>query len=217
LALGFPFAYFGRIYTQVQISSNGFITFGDENTSSGCCSGQNLPNPRTPNNVVAGFWEDLAPNRGGTITWGTIGREPTREWVVQFSDVARFGDGEPISFQIVISEIGLIETHCMNCVAARNDQATQGIENSTGTFGLATPGRNASTWAAEDDGWQFTSGVGGGDDVGDVCDVCPLVSDPDQLDGDDDEVGDLCDNCPREANPEQEDGDNNGVGDVCEE
>jgi hypothetical protein len=44
-----------------------------------------------------------------------------------------------------------------------------------------------------------------------------LVSDPDQLDGDDDEVGDLCDNCPREANPEQEDGDNNGVGDVCEE
>jgi hypothetical protein len=68
-----------------------------------------------------------------------------------------------------------------------------------------------------EDGWQFTSGVGGGDDLGDVCDVCPLVSDPDQLDDDDDEVGDLCDNCPRAANPEQEDRDNNGVGDVCEE
>jgi hypothetical protein len=45
------------------------------------------------------------------------------------------------------------------------------------------------------------------DGVGDACDVCPSIPDPDQGDADGDGVGDACDLCPADADPGQEDSD----------
>ena len=56
-----------------------------------------------------------------------------------------------------------------------------------------------------------------GDGVGDLCDTCPGIPDPEQLDVDMDTFGDLCDNCPDHANPGQEDSDGDGIGDACAE
>ncbi|MEZ4272426.1 MAG: thrombospondin type 3 repeat-containing protein [Myxococcota bacterium] len=53
------------------------------------------------------------------------------------------------------------------------------------------------------------------DGVGDVCDLCPGVNDPSNLDTDSDGVGDACDNCPLDANPDQLDSDKDGAGNVC--
>jgi len=55
-----------------------------------------------------------------------------------------------------------------------------------------------------------------GDAVRDLCDNCPLASNPDQADQDGDHVGDLCDNCLSNVNPKQQDGDGDGVGDACD-
>lgn len=55
-----------------------------------------------------------------------------------------------------------------------------------------------------------------GDTVGNDCDNCPEVFNPDQEDGDGDTVGDACDNCPADANAGQEDGDSDNVGNVCD-
>ena len=54
-----------------------------------------------------------------------------------------------------------------------------------------------------------------GDNLGDVCDLCPEAVDAAQVDSDGDGLGDACDNCPLVANAEQEDTDNDGAGDAC--
>ena len=54
------------------------------------------------------------------------------------------------------------------------------------------------------------------DGVGDLCDNCVMVANPDQKDTDRDGMADACDNCPMVANPNQADSDHDGVGDLCD-
>lgn len=54
-----------------------------------------------------------------------------------------------------------------------------------------------------------------GDGVPDVCDNCPSVANPSQVDSDHDGIGDACDNCPTTPNPDQVDSNHDGVGDAC--
>ena len=54
------------------------------------------------------------------------------------------------------------------------------------------------------------------DGLGDVCDNCPTLQNPDQADAELDGVGDVCDNCPAEANESQADSDDDGFGDPCD-
>jgi len=76
-------------------------------------------------------------------------------------------------------------------------------------------------------GWGYDS-----DGIGDACDNCPAVNNPDQADEDGNGVGDACqtcddpdsdgicyedDNCPEVANADQFDEDGDGLGDACDE
>ncbi|MFC1788117.1 LamG-like jellyroll fold domain-containing protein [Patescibacteria group bacterium] len=55
-----------------------------------------------------------------------------------------------------------------------------------------------------------------GDSVPDENDLCPLIADPDQEEGDRDGIGGACDNCPEHPNADQADADTDGIGDVCD-
>ena len=214
LDLGFTFTFFGQPFTQINVSTNGFITFGD--TASGCCSGQALPDAAAPNGVIAAFWEDLNTGSGGTITWGVTGTAPDREAVISWNAVAHYGGGNPVTAQIILHETtNVIEVQCTSCPSDGGNH-TQGIESPDGMVGVALPGRTAANFSATSDAVQFLPAQVTPDGVGDACDVCPAVFDPAQADADGDGHGDACDVCPMAADPTQADGDADGAGDACD-
>jgi hypothetical protein len=135
LPIGFSFEFYGISYSDFRISSNGFITLGPNLESQGCCTGQAIPQPFSPNNFVAGFWEDLnAPQ--GNIRFQTLGSPGGRQLVVGFYGVPHFFFGPPVTWEVVLHEASNnIEIHCVDC-PSDGGLHTIGIEDPTGTIGL---------------------------------------------------------------------------------
>lgn len=108
ISLDFDTRFYGTLNNQVKVSSNGFLTFNTSTQAHGCCQGQNLPYSDEPNDLVAGWWEDLRPASGGgagTIKYQTFGAAPNRYFVLEFNDVAHYGDNnKKVSFQIKLFE-----------------------------------------------------------------------------------------------------------------
>lgn len=145
LPIGFDFNFFGNLYSQFRISSNGFITFDFETFNNGCCQGQSIPDSWDPNNIIALAWNDLNPGAGGTIGYTTIGAAPNRILVVEFNNVPHFGSGaNTVTVQAHLFESsGNIEIHCTQNVSDGSAH-TIGVENASGTCGITAPGMNAS-------------------------------------------------------------------------
>ncbi len=89
LPIGFPFEFFCNSYTDFYISSNGFITFNG-GSGSGCCTGDVIPDPFDPNNIIALAWEDLDADNYGTIEYFTTGTAPNRILVVNFIGISHY-------------------------------------------------------------------------------------------------------------------------------
>ena len=161
LNIGFDFVFFGDTHSTFRISSNGFITF-DNNTNSGCCSGQALPNGSAPNNLVAVVWDDLWGTNGfGEIDYYTTGTAPFRTLVVNYTSVGYCCSAtNSVNAQAKFFETtNCIEIHTIDVINA--NPATQGIENQNGTEGYTYPGRNSSSWSSQGTFISFCSPVGG--------------------------------------------------------
>jgi len=134
-ALGFSFPFYENAYTDVYVASNGFLTFGAGNGSLG---NHNFPNPLTPNNVVAPFWDDLNPTYAGS-TIHYLADEANNRFIVQWH-VPAFGSVAPYvyyDFQAILEPNGRVLAQWANVNETDISQATVGIENSAGVFGLA--------------------------------------------------------------------------------
>jgi hypothetical protein len=160
LPIGFNFSYFGNVYTQFYVSSNGFLTF-DAGAGAGA-TGQNIPNVAQPNNSISLAWGTLNPEYV-SVYYETMGTAPTRTLHVSW-EVENYGDGGSCEFgyelygQIILYEFGhVIEIHSdwWNGDAC-NVLTTQGIENATGTTAYITPGRNNQLWNADETYTSFT-------------------------------------------------------------
>ena len=155
LSIGFPFLFYGNSYTDFYISSNGYVTF-DGTGGSGCCSGQFLPDPFPPNNLIAFAWEDLNPSTGGIINYETQGIAPNRKLVVNFNDVPHCCSGlDSVTVQTIIYEgSNIIEIHT-TAMPTNGGSHTMGVENIDGTDAVTVPGRNSVSWSASNDFVQF--------------------------------------------------------------
>ncbi len=193
LALPFVFEFFGKPYTSVSVSPNGFLRFGtSEVAMAGWPRGTPMPDARSPNGVLAALWKDIDPSRGGTVVRAVIGSPPDRRFVVQFTNVPdRDRPAVLNSFQIELAETS--NDIIVRYAGASGSElgAVAGVESETGSVGLTwregvfSLERAAVRYSplrldSDGDGWS------------DCIDTCRLVPNITQLDSDLDGTGDAC-------------------------
>jgi hypothetical protein len=156
LPIGFSFTFYCVPYTSFYIGSNGFITFTNT-VSTGCCSGQVVPDVTEPNNLIACPWTDLDPSSGGTVRYQTVGVAPNRRLLVRWTNVPFFGVATTVNTYIAIYETtNVVEIFSQTCNAVvPGNIVTFGVENGAGTQATTPAGRNSATFNAPNEGWRF--------------------------------------------------------------
>ncbi|HTF21951.1 MAG TPA: hypothetical protein VK658_27915, partial [Chryseolinea sp.] len=153
IPLGFNFDFFGQTYSTLVVNANGYVTFGPD---AGTGTSQSLPSASTPNNLIAGAWDDLNVTLGGTIHTAMVGIAPNRRFLITFDNVRYASGPQTVTFQIQLYETSqVIEIHSTDIQDNGGSGATQGIENPTGMGGYADPSRNATAWTATSDYVSF--------------------------------------------------------------
>jgi hypothetical protein len=148
-AIGFTARHYGVNYTQVGVVTNGFLNIGTgtSTTFTNQCPFTNA----TPNNIIAGYWDDLGTTASGitpatAVTDGTFGVAPNRVYVVKYANIATRADravnnGARMSMEIQIYENGGCPSEKVAVVitAITNPgsfTASTGIKNAAGTDGI---------------------------------------------------------------------------------
>ena len=128
----FDFTFYGQIRNQIQVSANGFLTFGSPVQQN---INPVIPNSAQPNDIIAPFWDDLIPGLdGGTVH--VLEDFTNRQLIIQYTNVRRAADPNTrLSFQVIIRENQEILFQYLTMTGVTNS-ATIGIENATGTDGL---------------------------------------------------------------------------------
>jgi len=128
--LPFDFPFYDEIKDWVKVSSNGYLTFGDNGEA---YLNSNLPTPDEPNNLIAAFWDDLNPIFGGSVYH--YYNENTRQFIVQYDKIASYNKGGNFTFQIILEPDGNMLFQYQDLKGVTNS-ATIGIENKDGTKGV---------------------------------------------------------------------------------
>ena len=130
LPIGFSFPYYGRRYTNVFVSTNGYLSFAQDGVP---FSNSGLPSTRGVRTMIAPCWDDL--NFGAT-TKRAYAAVVNGEFVVTWLDVPRYADpGSTQTFQAILSPSGEIRFQYRSGTGVRNN-CTVGIQDTTRTIGL---------------------------------------------------------------------------------
>jgi gliding motility-associated-like protein len=166
----FCFEFYGTVYNQLLIGTNGLISF-DIAQANGVCPWTitaPVPSPSLPMNCIMAPFHDINPMlptaAGATeINWQVYGAAPCRTFVVTWNDIAQFGvgcDTLASTSQVVLHEstyiIDIFIADKPSCAAWNGGYAIEGLQNSTGTLATVIPGRNFPwPWAVSNDGVRF--------------------------------------------------------------
>ncbi|MFX1247743.1 MAG: Ig-like domain-containing protein [Promethearchaeota archaeon] len=113
VSLPFPFPFFDDTFSEVSISSNGFLTF-DISSNPTQTSGE-IPQDQFPY-LIALFWRDLYPDDGyggGGVYYQSFGSY----FVIQYDNISTCCSGESAGdFEVILHDIGLIQMFYKNMV-----------------------------------------------------------------------------------------------------
>ncbi len=141
MQLPFNFPYFNSSYNQVQISTNGLLTFNTGYEGSDIDS-YPIPDANEPNNLIAAYWEDLSAE-----TWDAhiyfYDDSSNNRVIIEYQNYSHYiTSGYFETFEVILNSDGCITMQYLNA-SALNNLCAVGIENQDGTQGLQIV-RNAS-------------------------------------------------------------------------
>lgn len=136
------FVYAGETYTEVVWSVNGTLQAGAQSTKAARATGQQLPNPTPPNNIMAPLWSDLnMGSNGDGAEWyvATLSKDGQDYTVYEWNNIPQYDDPETrYTFQIWVQngESGNIwfVYHQIDGKAPLANVSV-GVEDQTGTLG----------------------------------------------------------------------------------
>jgi len=129
--LSFQFNFYGTNYNQIKISSNGWITF-DTNETSSWAGNYGIPGVDGPPLMVAAFWDDLdPPTLPGEVYFEDFGTYA----VIQWDDVEKYLTNTYNTFEIILYDSGTIKLQYQTVDSLQNS-CTVGIENTAEDDGL---------------------------------------------------------------------------------
>ena len=147
--LPFAFQFYGRLYDQITVCSNGFIALGE--TGNAEFRNFRLPGAMGPSPMIAAFWDDLATHSGSGI-YSYFDRQ-NRRFIIEWYNLKNgYNGSSPETFQIILYDQNYyytslgdgpikIQYHTFNNVNAQSgnrhgNYCTVGIEDHSGTRGL---------------------------------------------------------------------------------
>ena len=127
VSLPFNFPFYDTVLNQIYIVSNGFLT--SSNTTD--FSNDSLPDSNK-NNIIAPFWDDLAPNNGGNV-YTYYDSSGTGAFVIAWVNVPHFSSGGPYTFEVLLFPDGNILFQYLDLDEGLVNSSTIGIQGGDGS------------------------------------------------------------------------------------
>jgi hypothetical protein len=163
IPLGFTFNFYCTNYTAVTLGSNGFINFDLPASINAATTqvSQVIPSTTPLNNFIAFNWNDLDPGAGGSVTYTTVGTSPNRKFIYSFTGVPIWATTLLNTGQIILYETSNeIEIHTTLINSNSANLASQGIENLSGSLGVASPSINNALYTGSNFAYKFSNIIG---------------------------------------------------------
>lgn len=130
LALGFNFEYYGNVYPNIMVCSNGYLSLTD---TSPFYTQTSFPSTGSPDNIIAPFWTDLDPGSTGSVFY--FSDAGNNRAIVQYQNIVEYGSSDTNTFQVILYSDGSI-VYQYKEMNGDLENASVGLENADGTVGL---------------------------------------------------------------------------------
>jgi hypothetical protein len=142
VSLPFTFKYYGVNYTQLTISSNGWVAFGTQTSS--YLSNYGIPSSSGPSAMIAGVWDDLDPgNTGQPSDIYHYYDAANHRFIIEYFQVEHYSAGFHETFEIILYDPVYYPTPTADgevfvqyLVPLQQTDVTLGIENAGQNVGI---------------------------------------------------------------------------------